>query len=58
MHRVNGSIPSPEIARTFSVELVYYDRPVGVHRYGWRCQFLTRLAKTCPESMLVMSNVC
>jgi hypothetical protein len=58
MHRVNGSIPSAEIAKTFSVESIFYDRPVGVHRFGWNCEFRAKLAKTCPESMLVVSNVC
>jgi hypothetical protein len=58
MHRVNGSIPSIEIAMTFAVESVYYERPVGVHHFPWSCQFRTDLAKTCPESMMVMPNVC
>ena len=58
LHRVNGSIPSIEIAKTFSVESVYYPRPVGVHRYPWTCRFRTSLAKTCPESKLIMSRQC
>ena len=58
MHRVNGSIPSIEIAKTFAVESMYYERPVGVHRFPWHCRFRADLAKTCPESMLVMDDVC
>jgi hypothetical protein len=58
MHRVNGSIPSIEIAKTFSVESMYYERPVGVHRFPWHCQFRADIAKTCPESMLAMPDVC
>ena len=58
MHRVNGSIPSIEIAKTFAVESMYYERPVGVHRFPWHCRFRADLAKTCPESMLVMPDVC
>jgi hypothetical protein len=58
MHRVNGSIPSIEIAKTFSVESMYYERPVGVHRFPWHCRFRADIAKTCPESMLVMPDVC
>jgi len=58
LHRVNGSIPSIEIAQTFSVESMYYERPVGVHRFPWKCKFRADLAKTCPESMLVMPDVC
>ncbi|CAF3775767.1 unnamed protein product [Rotaria sp. Silwood1] len=56
LHRVNGSIPSIEIAKTFSVESMYYVRPLGVHRFPWNCQFRADLAKTCPESMLIMPD--
>jgi hypothetical protein len=58
MHRVNGSIPSVEIAKTFAVESVYYERPLGVHRFPWDCGFRTKLAETCPESMLIMPKPC
>jgi hypothetical protein len=54
MHRVNGSIPPVEIAKTFAVESVYYDRPLGVHRLGWGLQFQDDLAKTCPETTLIV----
>ncbi|CAF3399432.1 unnamed protein product [Rotaria sp. Silwood2] len=58
LHRVNGSIPSIEIAKTFSVESMYYARPLGVHRFPWHCRFRADLANTCPESMLIMPDVC
>ncbi|CAF3324321.1 unnamed protein product [Rotaria socialis] len=58
LYRVNGSIPSVEIAKTFSVESMYYERPLGVHRFPWHCKFRADLARTCPESMLVMPDVC
>jgi hypothetical protein len=58
MHRVNGSIPSIEIAKTFAVESMYYERPIGVHRFPWHCRFRADLAKTCPESMMVMPDAC
>jgi hypothetical protein len=53
MHRVNGSIPPVEIAKTFAVESVYYDRPLGVHKSGWTRKFRAKLSRTCPESMLI-----
>ncbi|CAF1137194.1 unnamed protein product [Rotaria magnacalcarata] len=58
LHRVNGSIPSVEIAKTFSVESMYYERPLGVHRFPSHCKFRRDLAKTCPESLLIMSVAC
>jgi hypothetical protein len=58
LRRVNGSIPPIEIAKTFSVESVYYDRPVGVHHFPWSCQFRMNLSKTCPDSMLIWEERC
>ena len=56
MHRVNASIAPAEIAKTFSVESVYYERPVGVHRFPWSCEFRAKLAETCPEATLTMEK--
>ena len=58
LHKVNGSIPSVEIAQTFAVESMYYPRPVGIHRFPWHCQFRADLARTCPESMMAMPDFC
>ncbi len=58
LHKVNGSIPTLEIAKTFSVESLYYERPLGVHRFPWHCQFRADLARTCPESMMTMPDFC
>ncbi|CAF4340078.1 unnamed protein product, partial [Adineta steineri] len=35
LHRVNASIAPVHIAKTFAVESVFYERPVGVHRFTW-----------------------
>ena len=56
LHRVNASIPSVNIAKTFSVESVFYARPLGVHRSPWNCSFRRNIAETCPESVMVLSN--
>ena len=56
LHRVNASIPSVDIAKTFSVESVYYERPVGIHKFPWRCDFRRKLAAKCPEAVMVLSN--
>ena len=58
LHRVNGSIPSIEIAKTFSVESMYYARPLGVHRFRLKCSIRAKLFETCPESMMVMREKC
>jgi hypothetical protein len=58
LHRVNGSIPPIDIAKTFAVESGYYDRPVGVHHFPWSCEFRMNLSKTCPDSMLIWEERC
>lgn len=58
LHRVNAVIPSVEIAKTFSVESIYYERPLGVHRYALRCSVRTKLFETCPEARLIMPESC
>ncbi|CAF3456379.1 unnamed protein product [Rotaria socialis] len=57
LHRVNASIPSVEIAKTFAVESIYYEIPLGVHRFRGDYTFRGNLARTCPESMLVTTDV-
>jgi hypothetical protein len=56
LHRVNATIAPVHIAKTFSVESIYYERPLGVHRFPWRCDFRRKLAKTCPEVVMVLPN--
>ncbi|CAF0964333.1 unnamed protein product [Adineta ricciae] len=55
-HRVNASIAPINIAKTFSVESMFYARPVGVHQFPWNCKFRRQLRETCPESIMVLPN--
>ncbi|CAF1262169.1 unnamed protein product [Adineta steineri] len=56
LHRVNASIAPVHIAKTFAVESVFYERPVGVHRFTWGCKFRRKISETCPESVMVLPN--
>lgn len=56
LHRVNATIAPVNIAKTFAVESIYYERPVGVHRFPWRCDFRRKLSQTCPEAVMVLPN--
>lgn len=58
LRRVNGSVAPMNIAKTFAVESIYYDRPVGIHRFSLSCSIRTKLFQTCPEAMLVMPAKC
>ena len=58
MRHVNGSIPSIEVAKTFAVESIPYERPVGIHRTTLPCAVREKLFQTCPEAMLVMTGKC
>lgn len=58
LHRVNGSVAPLNVAKTFAVESVYYDRPLGVHRFPLRCSYRRKLFQTCPESLIIMPRNC
>jgi hypothetical protein len=52
---VNASIPTPQIAATFSVETLYYDKPLGIHMPGIYLNEndYQALCKQCPETRMV-----
>jgi hypothetical protein len=59
LRRVNGSVAPVNVAKTFAVESVYYERPLGVHRSPLlSCAIRAKLFQTCPESMMIMSEKC
>ena len=58
LRRVNGSIAPVNVAKTFAVESVYYERPLGVHRFPLSCWIQKKLFKTCPESKMILSGKC
>ncbi|CAF4358854.1 unnamed protein product [Rotaria sp. Silwood2] len=58
LRRVNASIAPVNISKTFSVESVYYERPLGVHRFPLKCSIRAKLFDTCPESMMIMPEKC
>jgi hypothetical protein len=58
LRRVNGSVAPVDVAKTFAVESVYYERPLGVHRFALKCSIREKLFQTCPESMMIMPEKC
>jgi hypothetical protein len=56
LHRVNAFIAPVNVAKTFAVETIYYERPLGVHRSLWKCDFRKKIAETCPEAVMVLIN--
>ena len=58
LRRVNGSVAPVNVAKTFAVESIYYERPLGVHRFHLSCRVQKKLFKTCPESQMIMSRTC
>ena len=54
-HLVNATLPTPQVAATFSVESLYYDKPLAIHMPGI---YLNKsdyqaLCKQCPETRMV-----
>jgi len=58
LRRVNGSVAPINVAKTFAVESIYYDRPLGTHRFNLKCSVRAKLFQTCPESMMIMPEKC
>ncbi|CAF4029012.1 unnamed protein product [Rotaria sp. Silwood2] len=58
LRRVNASIAPVHVAKTFSVDTVFYERPLAVHRFALRCRTREKLFETCPEAMMVLSGPC
>ncbi|CAF3775778.1 unnamed protein product [Rotaria sp. Silwood1] len=58
LRRVNGLIAPVDIAITFAVETVFYDRPLAVHRLPENCTRREQLFKTCPEVKMVATKTC
>jgi hypothetical protein len=56
LHRINASVAPVNIATTFSVESISYERPVDIHRFPWRCDFRRKISTTCSEVVMVLSN--
>jgi hypothetical protein len=58
LRRVNGSVAPVNVAKTFSVESIYYDRPLGAHQFNLKCSIRAKLYQTCPESMMITPENC
>jgi hypothetical protein len=56
LRRVNGTVAPMNVAKTFAVESICYDRPLGAHRPYLKCSIQAKLSQTCPESMMVMAE--
>lgn len=48
-----GSIAPVNVSKTFSVESIFYDNPLGVHKMGINKMELKKLCETCPEARLI-----
>ncbi|CAF3426336.1 unnamed protein product, partial [Rotaria sp. Silwood2] len=58
LRRVNALIAPVNVAKTFSVEAIYYERPLGVHRFPLRCSMRQNICDTCPEAMMIVPPTC
>ncbi len=51
-------LPSQEVAKTFSVETIWYDKPLGYHQVQrWQSDKMDQVDKWCPEFRIAMSEV-
>lgn len=56
--RPAARFPTLEVARTFSVETVWYDKPLGYHQViRWQSDKIEQIDRWCPEHRLATSKV-
>ncbi|PVH89036.1 hypothetical protein DL98DRAFT_508872 [Cadophora sp. DSE1049] len=59
MKEIPGSrLPTKEVAATFAVETVWYDRPLGYHQVErWNADKMDRVATWCPEYKMATTEL-
>lgn len=51
-------LPSIETAKTFAVETMWHDSPLGFHQVGrWQKKNLKKIEKWCPEYKLATNDL-
>lgn len=51
-------LPSQEVAQTFAVETVWYDKPLGYHQVQrWQADKIDQVDRWCPEHKMATSEV-
>lgn len=51
-------LPTVDIAKTFAVETIWYDTPLGYHQVQrWQSDKMNQVEKWCPEYRLATSDV-
>lgn len=58
LHKVNASIPSVDIAKTFSVESIFYEHPIAVHRFPMNCDMKKKVLQVCPDAIRILPKLC
>ncbi len=52
------NLPSKEVAATFAVETIWYDRPLGYHQVErWNADKMDKVASWCPEYKMATSDL-
>lgn len=56
--REGARLPSKEVAATFAVETVWYDRPLGYHQVErWNAGRMDEVARWCPEYRMATTDL-
>lgn len=53
-----AKFPSQDVAMTFAVETIWYDKPLGYHQIArWQSDKLDQVEEWCPEYRLATSKI-
>lgn len=52
-----GALPVEDVAKTFSVETIYYERPLGYHQpQRWQKDHMSQIENWCPEVKMLIGR--
>lgn len=52
-----GNLPDVEVAKTFSVETIYYETPLGYHQpQRWQSERMNEIEEWCPEVKMLIGR--
>jgi hypothetical protein len=58
MKELGASLPSVEVAKTFSVETIWYDTPLGFHQIErWQSERIDLVDQWCPEHRMATTDL-
>lgn len=57
LQKRGANLPEPDVARTFAVETIYYETPLGYHQpHAWQGERIADIEEWCPEVKMIVGK--